>query len=378
MKNIVDIYLVLSFFIYIIACAVIYMIAKDILNFRFFKKVKAIKPKFEAEILKQLSCVKNGTDISKMDISYVIDKLKYRPYIKVFNNTIEVFNKDINNHKYTKTYMENFEDIVNRYVLKHKLKDNTLKTYMTINLGEYKLSNYEISEFLLSCINTKSIYLRVAALESISKIGNINTLKSAIEYVSKEEKYINNKVFTDIINQFGGDKNELDKYLINDFKEFNESFQKVIVEHFKNNKTTFVKEELLNILKDNISKEINISIVKYFTIIKYDECKYIIIEFLKNGDWEYRAVCASALKNYKCELSEKALLKSINDKNWYVRYNSAISILKFDDKDLINYILENDDKYAKDILFYAMFMDNKISYEEYLEKLEEIEVEYQC
>ena len=48
MKNIVDIYLVLSFFIYIIACAVIYMIAKDILNFRFLKKVKAIKPKFEA------------------------------------------------------------------------------------------------------------------------------------------------------------------------------------------------------------------------------------------------------------------------------------------------------------------------------------------
>ncbi|OSB10972.1 hypothetical protein B2H97_06590 [Paraclostridium bifermentans] len=274
--------------------------------------------------------------------------------------------------------MGNFEDTVNRYVLKHKLKDNTLKTYMAINLGEYKLSNYEISEFLLSCINTKSIYLRVAALESISKIGNINTLRSAIEYVSREEKYINNKVFTDIINQFGGDKSELDKYLINDFKEFNESLQKVIVEHFKNNKIKFVKEELLNILKDNISKEINISIVKYFTIIKYDECKDTIIELLNNGDWEYRAVCAIALKNYKCKCSEKALLKSINDKNWYVRYNSAISILKFGDKDLINYILENDDKYAKDILFYAMFMDNKISYEEYLEKLEEIEVEYQC
>ncbi|WGX75608.1 hypothetical protein QJS64_16895 [Paraclostridium bifermentans] len=230
MKNIVNIYLVLIFFIYIIACAVIYMIVKDIINFRFLKKVKAIKPEFETEILKQLSCIKNGAEISKIDILYVIDKLKYKTYIKVFNNTIEVFNKDINNHKYTKIYMENFEDIVNRYVLKHKLKDNTLKTYMAINLGEYKLSNYEISEFLLSCINTKSIYLRVTALESISKIGNINTLKSAIEYVSIEEKYINNKVFTDIINQFGGDKSDLDKYLINDFREFNESLQKVIVE----------------------------------------------------------------------------------------------------------------------------------------------------
>ncbi|MDO7204914.1 hypothetical protein Q5M85_12960 [Paraclostridium bifermentans] len=58
----------------------------------------------------------------------------------------------------------------------------------------------------------------------------------------KKKKYINNKVFTDIINQFGGDKSELDKYLINDFKEFNESLQKVIVEHFKNNKIKFVKK----------------------------------------------------------------------------------------------------------------------------------------
>lgn len=378
MKNITNIYLVLSFFIYIIACAVIYMIVKAIISSRFNKKVNSIKPGFEAEILKQLNCIKTNKDISKIDMSYVREKLEHKQYIKVFNNTIEAFNKDESNQKYTKLYMENIEDIVNKQVKKHRKKDNTLKTYLAIILGEYRLNNYEISEFLISCINTKSIYLRVSALESIAKIGNINTLKSAIEYVSKEEKYINHKVFIDIINQFGGDKYILDKYLISDFKNFNESLQKVVVEHFKNNKTDFVKEELLNYLNSNISKEINISIIRYFTIIKYEQCREKIIGILKNGDWECRTVCAKALKNYKCEESKKALLKSINDKNWYVRYNSAITILKFEDKSLINYILENDDKYAKDILFYAMFMNNELSYEDYLEKLGKIEVEYQC
>lgn len=378
MENMANIYLVLSFFIYIILCAVIYIIAKDIIDLRFIKKVNAIKPEFEAEILKQLNSIKIDKDISKIDMSYIREKLKYEPYIKVFNNTIENFNKDGNNQKYTKTYMKNLEDILNRYVIRHKLKDNTLKAYMATSLGEYKISNYEISEFLLSCINTKSIYLRVAALESIAKIGNIDTLKSAIEYVYEEEKYINNKVFIDIINQFGGDKNVLDEYLISDFKDFNENFQKIIVEHYKNNKIDFVKEDLLELLKSNISKEINISIAKYFTSIKYEKCKEKIIELLNSKDWECRAVCAAALKNYKCEYSKEALLNSINDKNWYVRYNSAITILEFRDEDLINYILENDDEYAKDTLFYAMFMKGELSYEEYLEKLGEIEVEYQC
>ncbi|MEG2788229.1 MAG: HEAT repeat domain-containing protein [Romboutsia sp.] len=378
MKNVANIYLVLSFFIYMIACAVIYMIVKDIINIKFNKKVNKIKPDFEAEILKQLNCIKTNKDISKIDMSYIREKLEHKQYIKVFNNTIETFNKDESNQKYTKLYMEKLEDIVNKQVKKHIKKDNILKTYLAIILGEYRLNNYEISEFLLSCINTKSIYLRVSALESIAKIGNINTFKHAIEYVSKEDRYINNKVFIDIINQFGGDKYILDKYLISDFENFSESFQKIVVEHFKNNKTDFVKKELLNYLNSNISKEINISIIKYFTTIKYEQATEKIIGILNNEDWECRAVCATALKNYKCEESKEALLKSITDKNWYVRYNSAITILKFEDQSLINYILENDDKYAKDILFYAMFMNNELSYEEYLEKLGKIEVEYQC
>ena len=378
MKAITNIYIILSFFIYIISCSIIYMIVRGMINQHFNKKVEKTKKQIKGEILKQLNCIKSDEAISKMDIASIREKLKQKHYIRAFNAILKEFNKDKNNHKYIKIYMENFEDIITINVKKYRKKDNILKTYLATLLGEYRISNYEISEFLLECINTKSIYLRVSALESIARIGNISTFKRAIEYISKENKYINNKVFTDILNQFGGDKYYLDKYLINNLKNFSENIQKVVIEHFKNNKTDFVKEDLLNYLNDNMNKEVSISIIKYFSVIKYEKSKEKIIELLNNKDWEFRAVCATALKNYKCKESKNALTKSIKDKNWYVRYNSAITILEFLDDDLINSILYENDKYAKDILFYAMFINDKISYDDYLEESGKVEVGYQC
>lgn len=378
MKAITNIYIILSFFIYIISCSIIYMIVRGMINQHFNKKVEKTKKQIKGEILKQLNCIKSDEAISKMDIASIREKLKQKHYIRAFNAILKEFNKDKNNHKYIKIYMENFEDIITINVKKYRKKDNILKTYLATLLGEYRISNYEISEFLLECINTKSIYLRISALESIARIGNISTFKRAIEYISKENKYINNKVFTDILNQFGGDKYYLDKYLINNLKNFSENIQKVVIEHFKNNKTDFVKEDLLNYLNDNMNKEVSISIIKYFSVIKYEKSKEKIIELLNNKDWEFRAVCATALKNYKCKESKNALTKSIKDKNWYVRYNSAITILEFLDDDLINSILYENDKYAKDILFYAMFINDKISYDDYLEESGKVEVGYQC
>lgn len=378
MKAITNIYIILSFFIYIISCSIIYMIVRGMINQHFNKKVEKTKKQIKGEILKQLNCIKSDEAISKMDIASIREKLKQKHYIRAFNAILKEFNKDKNNHKYIKIYMENFEDIITINVKKYRKKDNILKTYLATLLGEYRISNYEISEFLLECINTKSIYLRISALESIARIGNISTFKRAIEYISKENKYINNKVFTDILNQFGGDKYYLDKYLINNLKNFSENIQKVVIEHFKNNKTDFVKEDLLNYLNDNMNKEVSISIIKYFSVKKYEKSKEKIIELLNNKDWEFRAVCATALKNYKCKESKNALTKSIKDKNWYVRYNSAITILEFLDDDLINSILYENDKYAKDILFYAMFINDKISYDDYLEESGKVEVGYQC
>lgn len=374
MKSIAKIYIILSFFVYIISCSIVYMIVKDMLNIRFNKKVDKLEDTFGKEVLRQLNNVKLNKDISKIDIKYIKENLNKKTYIKVFNNHIFKFNENEENHKFTKIYISNFEDVILGYIKKCKRKDDTIRSYCAVLLGEYKLNNFEVNNFLFNCINTKSIYLRVSSLKAISKIGNLKNFIEALIYISDKDKYINNKILIDILGQFHGNKNLLNKQLMNKFCSFNENIQKTIVEHFKNNKIVLVKDNMLDILKgESTDKEVKISVIKYFSTVKYENAKNEVIKILKEYDWEYRAICAATLGNYKDKESIDALLISIGDKNWHVRYNSAISLLRFEEDYIIDMVLKKNDKYSRDILFYVMFMKNKISYEECLERSRKIE-----
>ena len=368
MQSIANIYIILSFFIYIILFVVIYMIILDIIHVISSKGVKKLDNTFKKEVLRQLNYIKEDKEILKLHIEYVAQSLKKRHYLQSFINAITEFNKNEENHKFTRIYISNYEIFVENFLKKNKKKDETIKVYCEVILGEFKLSNYEINSFLMESLNTNSLYLRVASLEAISKIGNLNKFIEAIKYISDNNYYINNKIFIDILKEFGGDKYLLNKELIDNFNIFNNDLKKSIVDHFKNNKVEFVKEKLLEILKDeNSEKEIRISAIKYFSIINSKYAQEIIIDILKRGEWEYRAVSAATLSSYKNEESINSLLESITDKNWYVRYNSAISLLHLN-QDIINLVFLKGDKYSRDIIFYAMFMEDRISYEEYLEK----------
>lgn len=368
MQSKANIYIILSFFIYIILFVVIYMIILDIIHVISSKRVKKLDNTFKKEVLRQLNCIKEDKEILKLHIEYVAQSLKKRHYLQSFINAITEFNKNEENHKFTRIYISNYEIFVENFLKKNKKKDETIKVYCAVILGEFKLSNYEINSFLMESLNTNSLYLRVASLEAISKIGNLNKFIEAIKYISDNNYYINNKIFIDILKEFGGDKYLLNKELIDNFNIFNNDLKKSIVDHFKNNKVEFVKEKLLEILKDeNSEKEIRISAIKYFSIINSKYAQEIIIDILKRGEWEYRAVSAATLSSYKNEESINSLLESITDKNWYVRYNSAISLLHLN-QDIINLVFLKGDKYSRDIIFYAMFMEDRISYEEYLEK----------
>lgn len=368
MQSIANIYIILSFFIYIILFVVIYMIILDIIHVISNKRVKKLDNTFKKEVLRQLNCIKEDKEILKLHIEYVAQSLKKRHYLQSFINAITEFNKNEENHKFTRIYISNYEIFVENFLKKNKKKDETIKVYCAVILGEFKLSNYEINSFLMESLNTNSLYLRVASIEAISKIGNLNKFIEAIKYISDNNYYINNKIFIDILKEFGGDKYLLNKELIDNFNIFNNDLKKSILDHFKNNKVEFVKEKLLEILKDeNSEKEIRISAIKYFSIINSKYAQEIIIDILKSGEWEYRAVSAATLSSYKNEESINSLLESITDKNWYVRYNSAISLLHINE-DIINLVFLKGDKYSRDIIFYAMFMEDRISYEEYLEK----------
>ena len=135
----------------------------------------------------------------------------------------------------------------------------------------------------------------------------------------------------------------------------------------------------MSILTDeNLNKEVRISAIKYFSKIHFNYAKEEIKKLLNHKEWEYRAISASTLGKYKEKEIIEALLISITDYNWYVRYNSAISLLNFNEDIIIDRVIKTNDKYSIDILLYAMFSQEKICYEDYLKETGKLEVDYSC
>ena len=379
MLHVIRIYIILGFFIYIILCSILYMLGKETLENINEKKIEKLKNTFGLEVQNHIENLKSNKKLSKMDIDYIKSKIYKKNYFEVFNNTVINLNTQKENKEYIKKYILYFETDILNIVKKYKKSDDTKKTFIVNLLGEYGLNNYEINHFLFNCLNTKSIYLRVETLKSLSKIGNIKNFLESLEFISDKGQYVHNKILIDTLDNFNGDIEVLDKNLLSKFYIFNKQIQKCIIEHFKNINAEFAKDKIIEILKDeNLDKEVRISSIKYFSKIHYNNAKLEIKKLLNHKEWEYRAISASTLGKYKEEDVIEELSYSITDHNWYVRYNSALSLLNFNDVSAMKKVIDKNDKYSRDILLYAMLNQEIISYEYYLEKTGKSEVNSAC
>ena len=379
MLEVIRIYTIFTFFIYIILCSIVYMLCRDFLDKINEKKVENLNKTFGVEVQRQIETIKLNNKLYKMDIDYIKSKIRSKNYLEVFNETIIKLNKDKINKEYTKIYVKYFEEDILKIVRKYKNKDDIEKTFIVNLLGEYRLDSYELNEFLFNCLNTKSIFLRVETLKTFSKIGKITNLIKALQCISDEKQYINGKILIDILDNFYGNFETLDKALLFKFYTFNNQIQKNIIEHLKNQNAEFAKDQVMSILTDeNLNKEVRISAIKYFSKIHFNYAKEEIKKLLNHKEWEYRAISASTLGKYKEKEIIEALLISITDYNWYVRYNSAISLLNFNEDIIIDRVIKTNDKYSIDILLYAMFSQEKICYEDYLKETGKLEVDYSC
>ncbi len=160
MQDVIRIYTILGFFIYIILCSVLYMLVKDILEKRNEKKIKTLNETFGVEVRRQIEGIKLNNKLSKIDIDYTKSKISRTNYFIVFNEIITQLNKDEENKECTKKYVLYFEKEILSIVRKYGKKDDTKRTFIVNILGEYRLNTYEINEFLFSCLKSMFYILK--------------------------------------------------------------------------------------------------------------------------------------------------------------------------------------------------------------------------
>ena len=371
MKIVSYIFFSLILFIYVIFISIIYIKFEKRATKRREKKVDKIEKEIREVIKKQLLKVTNNNKLSKDEILYVEKILKKNKSRQAFNRIIS----ELSNNQEVKydisIFMYNFLEVIENEIKKYAKKDSIRKCYFIFNLGLYKIDSFKIQNFLMECLNDKSIYVRYNALNSIANIGKGDKFIEALIYMSKNRIYINNKVFIEIIDKFKN-SHEINKELARILNELNTKMQCLIINSFSKNKNDFFKEILLMKLKDESNREVRISIIKYFEENYYDEAYVELIKLLASKWWEERAIAAKSLSKYYSFEVENSLKKSLKDKNWYVRLNSASSILENNcTEEIIEEVLNQEDMYAKEILLYVLQKKNNILYNKILNNKEE-------
>lgn len=269
---------------------------------------------------------------------------------------------------------EKIDKIVNEVVdykkiLKSKIvRKHFKRNYTLYLLSEFKIYKKEVIEFAIDSLEHKSIYVRNNALNIIKFSKDIQILLRTLEKINNKKTYFNEKIIIDFMDSFEGNRKKLDNKLLLKFSHYNIFLKKVIIQHFINvgYDDLEIKNYMLELLSNSKEKEIIINTIKYFSNIKDKRAEKYILENMDSEDWTIRAISAKAISNYKSKDTIEKLRKSLGDKNYFVRFNSAHSFLLLEDsRNVLRESLNNKDKFARDILLYCMNTKGIISLEKY-------------
>ncbi|UJF15411.1 HEAT repeat domain-containing protein [Jeotgalibaca sp. MA1X17-3] len=332
--------------------------------------------------------IEKRKEIIKQDLIDVLEKNNINKQEKInklklsFNRKTDTqaFYYAVKEYQSTHTNKEELthllEEVVNiNKILKSGVVRKEYKeSYTLYLLSEFGLGNQEAGEFALASLNKKSLHVRNNALNVINKNEDITIMMRAIDMINNKNYYFNDKMIIDFLDNYIGDMNQLDEKLYLKMDGYNISLQKNMISHFmnRNNGEEKVRVKMLDLIQISDEKEMIISGIRYFNKIIDQRAKEPILKNMRHSNWIIRATSVRVISKYTGKEIITQLKETLTDENYYVRFNSAESFLKLADREtVIKEAIRNEDRFARDILLYAMNIRGMITVEEYQQLVDE-------
>lgn len=244
-------------------------------------------------------------------------------------------------------------------VVKYRQKDDMRKAYFAYLMSRYKvckdIEQDEIINSMLQLIDTKSAYCRENALKALYSFGNEKNVLSAIILINEKQIFHHEKLLSDGLLSFEGDKVRLGFLLWRHFNEFNSDLQVAVVKYMHAVSDQFKEEFYSMLLLKETNKEVKVAIIRYFGKYVYEPVQHFLCKALTEAtnDWEIIAISASVIRAYPTNESVEALKKALRHSNWYIRYNAAESLNAFrKNYNELASIYNGTDRFARDMLLY--------------------------
>lgn len=263
--------------------------------------------------------------------------------------------------------LKNNEDILNRYLVSYRdsitdlfvyyIDKDSMEKAFTANMvselfGDVKESYPELPMIMIRYLKDSTVYVRENVLKALCVLGSERGIE--IFYHTLNEKGImhHSKLLSDGLNEFTGDRKNLALKLFENYSVYDDDLNVSVINFMANIGDCF-KDELLGVF-DSSSLECRHAIMRYFR--KYPDAGFEdrLLEILAE-DGNLSITAASSLAAYPDEKVKSALKKSVSSSNWYIRKNSAMSLLEIGlNETEINELKNNEDRYASEIFNYVL------------------------
>lgn len=296
-------------------------------------------------------------EISEKHMNYMKRKLRRIHNMTAFDETLEKLYSD--NPERVREYISAINPVFVYLSFSYRKKDNLQKAYYSYIIKKYRVfegkNDESVTGHLLELVKEPDLYCRENALQALYSIGNSGSIVSALKIIDRRNLFHHEKMITDGLLSFAGNRDELDNALWEAYPRFSLRIKRALLDYFRFSADKF-PEKMFEIMKDkNENKELRFSAIRYFAKYRHPFALETLFEIalMDSPFWEYRAIASSALGNYPGKGTEEILKKLLSDTNWYVRYNASGSLERLGVRyyEMLD-VFEGRDRYASEMLRY--------------------------
>lgn len=245
----------------------------------------------------------------------------------------------------------------------YRKKEPIQRAYLAYLMGRCSVSEKEekdglVHQFLKELLHSNNLYCRENALRAYYGSKDAEGVLEAIRILDKNAFFHHGKLLTEGLMSFRGDHSKLIERLWGELDTFHVENQVAILNYIRFRKGGY-EARMLELLQDtNRDPELHFAAIRYLGKYAFPPALDTLLHLAGDRDearWNYAAISATSLASYPGEETVAVLKKALHHRNWYVRYNAAVSLeaMHLSYVEMAD-ILTGQDRYAREMLEYRM------------------------
>lgn len=263
--------------------------------------------------------------------------------------------------KLEKYIQENYlviQELAYKYARKESMSRAFFAYFIFKNPPQKDKEYSPLMEILISYMDNSTVYCRENVLNALYALGNSQAIENSLQIMNDRQWFHHRKLLSDGLLTFAGDKYDLAERLWNYFQKWDDNIMVSVIQFITAYSSNF-KTRFFSVLQsEDVSLDIKLAIMRYYRRYIYKPVEPLLIAYLndeKEVDENIKIVAAAILDKYPSEETIETLKRALNHRNWYLRYNAALSLVNLKvDIERLQDILEGKDRYAKEILSYMI------------------------